>query len=131
MASRRGDTFDKRQRERRRQDKAAQKRAKRQGLEAPGPMVSKGPPIASASSAEEGELMEMFALLSQHHAAGGIDDATFAARRREIFGKLGLDIPMDGLGVEADEEADDEDDDAAGEAADAGDEATDGDEAVA
>ena len=55
--------------------------------------------------------MEMFALLSQHHAAGGIDDATFAARRREIFGKLGLDIPMDGLGESVDEDDDESDDD--------------------
>ena len=40
MASRRGDTFDKRQRERRRQEKNADKRAKRQGTENPnGPLI--------------------------------------------------------------------------------------------
>lgn len=120
MASRRGDTFDKRQRERRRQEKAAGKRARREGKEAPGARAPSGPPIASASSAEEAELMEMFAVLSQHHQAGGIDDATFAARRREIFAQLGLDVPNDGLDPQAakpDEAEDALDEDLEGEAA--------------
>lgn len=60
--------------------------------------------------------MEMFAVLSQHHAAGGIDDATFAARRREIFTQLGLEIPHDGLGetVEEEEDGDAEDEESDG-----------------
>lgn len=67
--------------------------------------------------------MEMFALLSQHHQAGGIDDATFGARRREIFEQLGLEVPNDGLdpkgppAAEADAEDEDTSDDLEGEAA--------------
>lgn len=107
MASRRGDTFDKRQRERRRQEKAAVKRARRQGKEspnapgvvaterrsAPPPRTQTDNPLSGIvpSNSEESDLLEMFRILSEHHNAGGIDDATFEARRSEIFEKLGIE----------------------------------------
>ena len=92
MASRRGDTFDKRQRERRRQEKAAGKRARRQGQPAPsGPtetVRSRGP-MTSA----EFEAMEKFKILKEHHRAGGIDDETFEVMRDDIFADVDMPIP--------------------------------------
>lgn len=90
MASRRGDTFEKRQRERRRQEKASVKRAKRQGLDPVGPQQTTrtAPPTSDQS-----EAMEKFRILSEHHAAGGIDDTTFEVMRAEIFEELGIEPP--------------------------------------
>jgi len=93
MAGRRGDTFDKRQRERKRQDKAAQKRAKRQGLAAPGPIVREAPATKNLSvkSPEESELWDKFQLIKDHYRAGGIDKTMFDSMKAEIFSELGLD----------------------------------------
>lgn len=96
MASRRGDTFDKRQRERRRQEKAAVKRAKRQGQEVGPRPNTRTAPRTSA----ENDAMEKFRILSEHHAAGGIDDDTFQFMRAEIFGELGIE-PPGGAGEQA------------------------------
>ncbi len=90
MASRRGDTFDKRQRERRRQEKAAEKRAKRQGIVTATTRPST--PQAPKTTAEM-EAMEKFRILSEHHAAGGIDTETFEFMRDELFADLGIEPP--------------------------------------
>lgn len=98
MASRRGDTFDKRQRERRRQEKAAVKRARRQGQEVgPRPNTNRTAPRTSAES----DALEKFRILSQHHAAGGIDDETFQFMRAEIFGELDIEPPDNSVAEKA------------------------------
>jgi hypothetical protein len=103
MASRRGDTFDKRQRERRRQEKAADKRSRRQGTPSPnGPLVStQDKPQANnldtmiedftPKTSEHRELLEKFGMLKEHKKAGGIDNDTFELLRMEIFEELGLE----------------------------------------
>lgn len=104
MASKRGDTFDKRQRERRRQERAAEKRARRQGQPAPnGPLVAvsdETPKKASLDSliedftpttVEERSLLEKFGVLKEHRKAGGIDNDTFELLRMEIFEELGIE----------------------------------------
>ncbi len=95
MASRRGDTFDKRQRERRRQEKAAEKRARRQGIvtTAAARPAQNNAPSAPKTTAEL-DAMEKFRVLSEHHAAGGIDTETFEFMRDEIFAELGIDAPQ-------------------------------------
>jgi hypothetical protein len=104
MASRRGDTFDKRQRERRRQEKAADKRSRRQGMPSPnGPLVAASPEKPRNSNldtmiedftptnSEERDLLEKFGMLKEHKRAGGIDNDTFELLRMEIFEELGLE----------------------------------------
>ena len=105
MASRRGDTFDKRQRERRRQEKAADKRSKRQGTDNPnGPLVAtvteEKPQAANIDTliedftpktSEHRQLLEKFGMIKEHKRAGGIDNDTFELLRMEIFEELGLE----------------------------------------
>ncbi len=90
MASRRGDTFDKRQRERRRQEKAAEKRARRQGITTAATRPST--PRAPKTTAEM-DALEKFRILSEHYAAGGIDTETFEYMRDELFADVGIDPP--------------------------------------
>ncbi len=105
MASRRGDTFDKRQRERRRQEKAAGKRSRRQGTELlNGPLTTTTvePPRPAGldtlienftpQTREHRDLLEKFSMLKEHRKAGGIDTDTFELLRMEIFEELGLEI---------------------------------------
>lgn len=103
MASRRGDTFDKRQRERRRQEKAADKRARRLGQPSPnGPLIANNEEPNSPAlntviedftpkTSDERELIERYTTLKTHHDAGGIDKDTFELLRMDIFEKLGID----------------------------------------
>ena len=103
MASRRGDTFDKRQRERRRQEKNADKRARRQGTVSPnGPLVAtqekpQDPTIDTLiedftpKTSEHRQLLEKFGMIKEHKKAGGIDNDTFELLRMEIFEELGLE----------------------------------------
>lgn len=105
MASRRGDTFDKRQRERRRQEKAADKRSRRQGTPSPnGPLVATAtqekPPAHdldtmiedfTPKTSEHRDLLEKFGMIKEHKKAGGIDNDTFELLRMEIFEELGLE----------------------------------------
>lgn len=105
MASRRGDTFDKRQRERRRQEKASIKRSRRQGVPPPnGPLTvtvtEEKPQNASLDTliedftpktSEHRDLLEKFSMLKEHRKAGGIDTDTFELLRMEIFEELGLE----------------------------------------
>ena len=105
MASRRGDTFDKRQRERRRQEKASIKRSRRQGTPPPnGPLTNTTTQEKPASgnldtliedftpqTSEHRDLLEKFNMLKEHRKAGGIDTDTFELLRMEIFEELGIE----------------------------------------
>ena len=105
MASRRGDTFDKRQRERRRQEKAAVKRSRRQGTanpngpltnatttaEKPNPSLDTLIEDFTPRTSEHRELLEKFSMIKEHKKAGGIDNDTYELLRMEIFEELGLE----------------------------------------
>ena len=107
MASRRGDTFDKRQRERRRQEKAAVKRSRRQGTPPPnGPLTNTSTSAEkphnpsldtliedfTPRTSEHRDLLEKFSMIKEHRKAGGIDNDTYELLRMEIFEELGLEV---------------------------------------
>ena len=82
MAKRSQQSFQKRARERARQEKQADKREKRQTSTSDGENVSK---------ADETALMEEFAQLSARLEADQITMDTFNEERERIFGELGLE----------------------------------------
>lgn len=77
-------SFNKRQRERAKKEKAAAKRARRQAR----------PDDDAAEASEEGPdedaLLEQFRVLNEQHAAGSVDAEEFETRKQEIFEQLGL-----------------------------------------
>jgi hypothetical protein len=75
-------SFQKRQREIARRERAAAKRARRQSRD--------GEPEGDAEGPSEDELLEQFRLLNERHHAGAVTDEDFEARRTEIFAQLGL-----------------------------------------
>lgn len=74
-------SFNKRQRERAKKEKAAAKRARRH---------SRDPGQADDDTPDEDALLEQFRLLNEQRAAGEVDDEEFEARKQEIFVQLGL-----------------------------------------
>jgi hypothetical protein len=75
-------SFNKRQRERAKKEKAAIKRERRQskpedGEDTEGPL-------------DEDALLDRFRVLNERHAAGTVTAEDFEAERQEIFGLLGL-----------------------------------------
>lgn len=80
-----GNPWEKRQREKARRERKEAKRArrdeKRKAAEGP---VEEGP--------TDEELMAQFAALNREHASGALDDATFKARRNEIWIAMGLPV---------------------------------------
>ena len=83
MAKRSKESFQKRAREKARQDKQAEKRDKRQ---------SSAGDDESVSKAAENALMEEFASLSARLEAAEISVDEFNDERERIFGKLGLEV---------------------------------------
>jgi hypothetical protein len=78
-------SFGKREREKKRLERAAEKRQRRlDRAERPAPEE----PDTSA-------LMERFHRLSESFAAGAVDRETYEAERREIFSELGLEHVSD------------------------------------
>lgn len=82
MAKRSRESFQKRAREKARQDKQAEKREKRQ---------STSPDDESVSRAKETALMEEFATLSARLESEQITSDEFTEQRERIFGELGLE----------------------------------------
>lgn len=74
-------SFNKRQRERAKQEKAAAKRARRHARD-DGEAEDEGP--------SEDELLERFRVLNERRGAGTVTDEEFEAERAEIFEALGL-----------------------------------------
>ena len=79
------ETFQKRERERKRQERAAERRERRE--------ARKNDVDEAPVSTEE--LMEQFRILSEQHASGAVDNETYEAQRSEIFVLLGLADPLE------------------------------------
>lgn len=82
MAKRSRESFQKRAREKARQEKQAEKREKR---------LSSSPDEEPVSPAKENALMEQFAELSARYEADQITTDQFSEERERIFGELGLE----------------------------------------
>ena len=83
MAKRSRESFQKRAREKARQDKQAEKREKRQSTSLDDESMSK---------VKETALMEEFAVLSARLESEQISSDEFNEQRERIFGELGLEI---------------------------------------
>jgi hypothetical protein len=83
MAQRGNQSFEKRQREADRQDRARQKDVRRQ---------ERRDAEDQGTHADEGALMAEYGRLAEEHDAGEISEERFVARKREIFEALGLDV---------------------------------------
>ena len=83
MAQRGKQSFEKRQRESDRKDRARQKEARRQ---------ERKDAEDDGDAVDEAALMGQYGRLAERHANGEIDDERFAERKREIFEALGLDV---------------------------------------
>ncbi|MGH9133640.1 MAG: hypothetical protein ACRDZZ_06865 [Ilumatobacteraceae bacterium] len=76
-------SFQKRQRELARQERAAAKRARRHSRDS-------GEAESETGGLSEDELLEQFRLLNERREAGKVSAEDFEARRTEIFAQLGL-----------------------------------------
>ena len=76
------ESFEKREREKKRQQRSAAKRERRE---------TRSKTDTAASPVDSTELMERFRVLSEQFAAGGIAPERYEDQRREIFRALGLE----------------------------------------
>jgi hypothetical protein len=76
-------SFQKRQRELARQERAAAKRARRHSRDS-------GDETDDTGALSEDELLEQFRLLNERREAGTVSPEDFEVRRAEIFAQLGL-----------------------------------------
>jgi ATP adenylyltransferase/5',5'''-P-1,P-4-tetraphosphate phosphorylase II len=76
-------SFNKRQRERAKKEKAAAKRARRHARD-------DGDEDVADDTPDEDALLERFRLLNEQHAAGTVTTEEFEEQRKEIFELLGL-----------------------------------------
>ena len=76
------ETFNKRAREKARQEKQEAKRARRH---------SRSAETSNQPNPDEDTLMEEFARLSAQYEAGEIDEVRYADQRRRIFTELGIE----------------------------------------
>ena len=84
------ESFQKRQREKNKRERAAAKQARRHGkLDDP---FAEPEPSAAPNGRSEAELYEDFRLLSEKYQSGGMDEETYEQRRAEIFEQLGLEV---------------------------------------
>jgi hypothetical protein len=83
MARRSQQSFQKRARERARQDKQAEKRAKR--------LDSQPEEDSSLTKTEEDSLMQEFARLSAQYEASQISTEQYNEQRQRIFSELGIE----------------------------------------
>lgn len=84
------ESFQKRQREKNKRERAAAKQARRHGkLDDPFETEEEVP---SSNGKSEAELYEDFRLLSEKYQSGGMDEEAYEQRRAEIFEQLGLEV---------------------------------------
>jgi hypothetical protein len=76
------ESFEKREREKRRQQRSAAKRERRE---------ARSEPDNGGVAADPDELMERFRVLSERHAAGAVSAEQYETQRLQIFSELGLD----------------------------------------
>lgn len=86
MAGRGGERYEKRLRERARQEKAAAKRARRADRKETDDELEED----GVAKLSEDELLEQVRILNEQHAAGEVDDETYEERKLELFEQLGL-----------------------------------------
>jgi hypothetical protein len=84
MGQRGRQSFEKRQREMDRKDRARAKEERRQ--------ERREATDDEGEAVDEAALIARFQRLAERHAAGEIDDERFEERKREIFGALGLEV---------------------------------------
>ncbi len=84
------ESFQKRQREKNKRERAAAKQARRHGkLDE---LFEDEEQAPSSNGKSEAELYEDFRLLSEKFQSGGMDEETYEQRRAEIFEQLGLEV---------------------------------------
>jgi hypothetical protein len=76
------ESFEKREREKRRQQRSAAKRERRE---------SRAEPEVATGTVDADALMEQFRVLSERYEAGRVTHEQYAAQRLQIFSQLGLD----------------------------------------
>lgn len=87
------ESFQKRQREKNKRERAAAKQARRHGKLDDPFEEGEGEGEAPASNGRsEAELYEDFRLLSEKYQSGGMDEEAYEQRRAEIFEQLGLEV---------------------------------------
>jgi hypothetical protein len=79
----RGESFQKRAREKARQEKQAEKRERRESADSGGD--------DDLSRAQEDSLMQAFAAISAKHEAGDVSTEKYEEERHRIFVELGLE----------------------------------------
>ena len=75
------ESFEKREREKKRQQRSAAKRERRE---------ARAEPDTGADVVDSEELMERFRLLSERYAAGAVSLEQYETQRLQIFNELGL-----------------------------------------
>lgn len=88
MAGRSRQSHDKRQREKRKAEKAAMKRARRQNKDV-GPQTTTD---TDEPEPDKDALMERFRVLNEKHAAGEISTEEFEQENNEILMALGVEV---------------------------------------
>jgi hypothetical protein len=76
------ESFEKREREKKRQQRSAAKRQRREG---------RAESDIGGGAVDSDELMERFRVLSERYAARGVTQEQYEAERLLIFSELGLD----------------------------------------
>jgi hypothetical protein len=76
------ESFEKREREKRRQQRSAAKRERRE---------SRAEADVDGDTVDSDELMERFRVLSEAYQAGALTHEQYEAQRQQIFSELGLD----------------------------------------
>lgn len=89
MAGKNRERYEKRLRERAKQEKAAAKREQRD-LKKRGVDEEGNPIDEDDSGPSEADLLEQFRVLSESHAAGELEDDTFEQKRAELMEALGF-----------------------------------------
>ncbi len=89
MAGKNRERYEKRLRERAKQEKAAAKREQRD-LRKRGVDEDGNPIEDEETGPSEEDLLEQFRLLSESHAAGEMEDAAFEEKRAELMEALGF-----------------------------------------
>ncbi len=84
------ETFQKREREKKRQERVAQRQERREARRNADDEPVNAEPVSTEA------LMEQFRVLSERHASGAVDAATYERERAAIYDQLGVNDPFAG-----------------------------------